>query len=121
VTAIADQSHVAERPARDSHGIAIGGIEILRATNGRQAVELAMTSIPDLILLDVVMPEMNGIEVCRILRSQPDTEHIPIVMATTRGEPRNIEEGYAAGCTDYVTKPLNRGELARKLRELLSE
>ena len=99
----------------------IGQFEIRKAHDGEEAVEMATAEPPDLIVLDVVMPKMNGFDACRALRSHPATRSIPILMATTRGEAHNVEEGFAAGCNDYVTKPLNHTEVAEKLRGLLEE
>jgi CheY-like chemotaxis protein len=99
----------------------IGQFEIRKARNGEEAVEMATAEPPDLIMLDVVMPKMSGFDACRALRSHPATQSIPILMATTRGEAHNIEEGFAAGCNDYVTKPLNHTEVAEKLRGLLDD
>ncbi len=99
----------------------IGQFEIRKARDGEEAVEMATTEPPDLIMLDVVMPKMSGFDACRALRSHPATQSIPILMATTRGEAHNIEEGFAAGCNDYVTKPLNHTEVAEKLRGLLED
>ena len=99
----------------------IGQFEIRKAHDGEEAVEMATAEPPDLIVLDIVMPKMSGFDACRALRSHPATRNIPILMATTRGESHNIEEGFAAGCNDYVTKPLNHTEVAEKLRGLLEE
>lgn len=99
----------------------IGQFEVRKARNGEEAVEMATTEPPDLIMLDIVMPKMNGFEACRALRSHPATQSVPILMATTRGEAHNIEEGFSAGCNDYVTKPLNHTEVAEKLRGLLED
>jgi DNA-binding response OmpR family regulator len=89
------------------------------ASNGEEAVVKAEEEKPDLILLDVVMPKMDGFEACRRLRRQSATSAVPIIMVTTRGEEQNIETGYQAGCTDYVTKPIDAAELLSKLRSYL--
>ncbi len=89
------------------------------ASNGEEAVVKAEAEKPDLILLDVVMPKMDGFEACRRIRRQDATSSIPIIMVTTRGEEQNIESGYQAGCTDYVTKPIDSAELLSKLRSYL--
>jgi CheY-like chemotaxis protein len=99
----------------------IGQFEIRKARDGEEAVEMATAEPPDLIVLDVVMPKMGGFDVCRALRAYPATRDVPILMATTRGEAHNIDEGFAAGCNDYVTKPLNHTEVAEKLRGLLDD
>lgn len=95
--------------------------ELVTARNGREGVAAAKANKPDVIFMDVVMPEMSGIEACRLIRQSDETAAIPVVMVTTRGEPVSIEEGYAAGCTDYVTKPFDSVELMAKLRSLLGE
>jgi CheY-like chemotaxis protein len=91
------------------------------ATDGEEAVEKALEEDPDLILMDVVMPKMDGFEACRAIRANPDTNGIPIIMVTTRGEPVNVEMGYASGCNDYITKPIDGAELLRKLENLLEK
>ena len=93
---------------------------LLTATDGVQAVETAKRERPDLILMDVMMPRMNGFEACEALRASPATREVPIIMVTTRGEASNVEAGYASGCTDYITKPIDRLELLAKVRSCLS-
>lgn len=94
---------------------------LITASDGQEAVAKAVAEKPDLILLDVIMPRMGGFEACRQIRQHEAAKHIPIIMVTTRGEATNIEEGWASGCTDYVTKPINAIELLIKVRSLLSE
>jgi len=98
-----------------------GPYTIVTATNGEEAVAKAAAEQPDLILLDVVMPKMNGFDACKRLREQELTRTTPIIMVTTRGEESNVENGYASGCTDYITKPINAPELLAKLRGFLGE
>lgn len=98
-----------------------GVFDVITATNGEEAVEKAIQERPDLILLDIVMPVMDGFEACRKLREDEETSETPIIMVTTRGEVQNIEQGYALGCDDYVTKPINGLELMTKIKSLLSE
>jgi CheY-like chemotaxis protein len=83
----------------------------LTAPDGRRGVELAIGHEPDLILMDVIMPEMTGFEAIRRIRKQPALRHTPIIMVTTRGESANVAEGFAAGCTAYITKPFNANDL----------
>jgi CheY-like chemotaxis protein len=92
---------------------------VLEAKDGVEAVAVAMAKKPDLIVMDVVMPRVNGIEACRLLRNKEATKDIPIILVTTRGEVENVEAGYAAGCSDYVTKPVNSGELLTKIANLI--
>jgi len=93
---------------------------LLTATDGDQAVETATRELPDLILMDVVMPRMNGFEACEALRANPATRAVPIIMVTTRSEAKSVEAGYTSGCTDYITKPIDRLELLAKVRSCLS-
>jgi CheY-like chemotaxis protein len=93
--------------------------EIVTASNGREGHEKAKQELPDLILMDVVMPQMNGLDACKAIKSDPATKHIPIIMVTTRGEAQSMEQGYENGCSDYVTKPVNSAELLTKVRGLL--
>ena len=91
--------------------------DVIVATDGYDAVQQAVESNPDLIILDVVMPNMDGFEACRQLRQIEATRDTPIIMVTTRGEPHNVESGYEMGCNDYVTKPINAQELLAKVRD----
>ncbi len=96
-------------------------LELVTAVNGEDAVTKATADPPDLILMDVVMPQMNGIEACRRIREQEATRTTPIIMVTTRGEMQNMESAYASGCNDYVTKPINSAELVAKMRNYLDD
>ncbi|HWP09588.1 MAG TPA: response regulator [Polyangiaceae bacterium] len=93
--------------------------EVLTANNGLEAQEKARREQPDLILMDIVMPKVTGLEACKALRADPTTSHIPIILVTTRGEPQTVEQGYEVGCNDYVTKPVNSSELLSKIRNIL--
>jgi CheY-like chemotaxis protein len=91
--------------------------ELVTASNGAEAIEVARRPpAPDLILLDVVMPQMDGLECCRRLKSDEATRAIPIIMVTTKGDQSMITEAYAAGCDDFITKPIARVELLEKVR-----
>jgi len=96
-----------------------GPYDLVTASNGEEAVAKAKEQIPDLILLDVIMPKMGGFDACRLIRAHEATSAIPIIMVTTRGEAANVESGWANGCTDYVTKPINTLELLTKVRNYL--
>lgn len=93
--------------------------DITTARDGREAVEKAALDRPDLILMDMMMPHMTGIEACRALRAMPSTKDVPIILVTTRGEPESIGNGIASGCTDYITKPIDGTELLSKVRQHL--
>jgi len=98
-----------------------GPYELVTASNGEEAVTKAFAEKPDLILMDVMMPKMNGFEACRRIRSDEATKKTPIIMVTTRGEVQNVEMGFESGCNDYVTKPINTTELLSKLRNYLGD
>jgi DNA-binding response OmpR family regulator len=95
--------------------------DLITASNGEEAVRMAASEQPDLVLLDVIMPRMGGFEACRLIRDNEATKHIPIIMVTTRGEATNVETGWVSGCTDYVTKPINAVELLAKVRSILGD
>ena len=98
-----------------------GLFELVTALDGAEAVEKAKAELPDLILMDVVMPRMNGFEACRRIRSHAETSQIPIIMVTTRGETESIEAGYESGCADYVVKPIDGLELLAKVQSYLGD
>jgi CheY-like chemotaxis protein len=93
--------------------------QIVTASNGHEACERARIEKPDLVLMDIVMPVMNGLDACKAMRADPATCSIPIILVTTRGETDNMERGYENGCNDYVTKPVNSAELLTKVRNIL--
>jgi len=95
--------------------------DILVAKDGQEGVVRAVAERPDLVLLDVVMPKMNGFEACTQIRAREETGTTPIIMVTTRGEESSVEAGYAAGATDYITKPVNGLELLTKVRQILGD
>jgi DNA-binding response OmpR family regulator len=95
--------------------------DIVVAKNGADGVDRAVAERPDLVLLDVVMPKMNGFEACTAMRARQETETIPIIMVTTRGEGTSVETGFKAGATDYITKPVNGLELLTKVRNILGD
>ncbi len=88
------------------------------ASNGEEAVNMARATHPDIILLDVMMPVMNGFEACEILKSDPDTQHIPIVMVTALGDREHRLKGLSAGADDFLTKPVDDFALLTRVRAL---
>jgi CheY-like chemotaxis protein len=98
-----------------------GSYDIISARDGQEAVEKALSERPDLILLDVLMPRLTGLDACRVLRSRRETESIPILLLTTQGEEENVARGYEAGCTEYVTKPVSASDLLAKVHLFLGE
>jgi CheY-like chemotaxis protein len=95
--------------------------QVITAGNGVEAIDKAVTELPDLILMDVIMPKLGGFEATKRLRALDVTKDIPIIMVTTRSEEENVQQGFEAGCNDYLTKPLNPAELLAKIRHYLGE
>jgi DNA-binding response OmpR family regulator len=97
------------------------GYQILTAQDGAAGLQAALSHRPDLIILDVVMPVMNGLEACRQLRAHETTRDTPILLVTTRSESSYVQEGFVSGCSDYVLKPINTHELLSKVKNLLGD
>jgi two-component system phosphate regulon response regulator PhoB len=97
-----------------------GGFEVVSVSDGFAALREAQRRPPDLAILDVRMPRISGIEVCRELRAGPHTARIPIVMLTARARPQDLELAYAAGATDYVVKPFSPRELLERVEAVLA-
>jgi PleD family two-component response regulator len=95
--------------------------DVMVAKNGEEAVAKAAEELPDLILMDVIMPKMNGFQACQQIRQRESTSAIPIIMVTTRSEAENMEKGFEHGCNDYVTKPMNSLELLSKVKNYIGE
>ncbi|MBI3812753.1 MAG: response regulator [Nitrospirae bacterium] len=95
------------------------GLAVTETTNGLEAVEMAQSLKPDIILMDVMMPKMNGFEACEKLKSMLATAGIPIVMLTARGEQTNLEKGLSLGATDYMSKPFSPQKLAELVIAIL--
>jgi DNA-binding response OmpR family regulator len=95
------------------------GYDVLSASNGEEAMQAIAEKIPDLILLDVMMPRKDGYEVCQELRANPDWKDIKILMLTAKGRDVEREKGLALGADDYVTKPFATKELVEKVKTLL--
>jgi len=93
--------------------------EIAVAADGHETLEKVAEFKPDLILLDIMMPKLSGFEVCRLLRKNPETSHIMILMVTALGEAGDIERAVAAGCNDFLSKPINKLELLKRVEILL--
>jgi len=92
------------------------GYEVMPATSGTQALERVQAEPPDLILLDLMMPEMDGLEVCRRLKADRATSQIPVIYLTASNEMEHLVRGFEVGAVDYVTKPFNAPELLARVR-----
>ena len=93
---------------------------VVQARNGQEAVEKALAEQPDLILMDVIMPKMDGFAACREMRRQEKLRVTPIILVTSRGEPENVETGFECGCNDYLTKPIESQELLQMVNGYLA-
>lgn len=95
------------------------GFEVSAATSGESGLELARRELPDLVVLDLMLPGMSGIDVCRKLKQSTTTAAIPVVMLTARGEEGDVVAGLETGAEDYVTKPFSHKVLAARIRTVL--
>jgi DNA-binding response OmpR family regulator len=95
------------------------GFTVQGAKDALAALNLLETSTPDLFVLDVMMPGMDGIELCRRIRARPQTAHTPIIILSARGDRESVAEGLAVGADDYLVKPILHHDLASKARDLL--
>lgn len=93
--------------------------KVLKAENGLEGIELARKSRPDLILLDIMMPKMDGLEVCRELRSDPHLKLVPIIFLTARDDEKTEVEGLNQGADDYITKPISTKRLMSRIKAVL--
>jgi len=92
------------------------GVTILVATSGRQALAIAGRVTPDVVLMDAVMPEMDGFDACRLLKAMPALAHVPVIFMTGLSETEHIVRGLASGGVDYLTKPIDLNELKARIR-----
>ncbi len=95
------------------------GYEVITAYDGNEGLEKANEVLPDLILLDVMMPDISGFEVCKILTNNEKTKHIPIILVTAKASAEDTKEGLEAGAFDYIKKPFNRIELMARVKSAL--
>ncbi len=104
-----------------SFNLRAAGFQVLVARDGVEAIELARRERPDLIILDLMLPELDGISVCEVLRKQPASAQTPVIMLTAWATDRARLVGLQAGANDYVTKPFSPRELVRRVQSLLAE
>jgi len=101
------------------HGLG-DAYEVLEAADGNEALAAVEVEHPDLILLDIMMPEMDGLEVCRRLKGSTETQDIPVVFLTALGKEKDVQKGLSLGGDGYVVKPFNAVTLAAQISELLT-
>jgi two-component system phosphate regulon response regulator PhoB len=95
------------------------GFETILATTGEEALLHLRRRVPDLVLLDVMLPDVSGTEVCRQIKGDPRTKHVPVVMLTAKGEEVDRVVGFELGADDYVTKPFSVREVVLRLKAIL--
>jgi len=95
------------------------GFVVITANSGRSGIEAAITQAPDLILLDIMMPQISGLEVCRFLVRDPRTSRIPVILVTAKSSAEDMREGLQAGAVDYIKKPINKVELLARVNSAL--
>jgi DNA-binding response OmpR family regulator len=96
------------------------GYKVIQAKNGQEGVDAAFEKRPDLILMDVRMPRMSGLDAVKAIRACPETSHIPIVILTASVREDAVEQGYEAGADDYIKKPFQPAELLRRIELILA-
>lgn len=102
------------------HGrLGSNGYEVITSCEAAQGLQLAMDSGPDLIILDVMMPIINGYNFCRLLKSEEQQKHIPVIFLTSRDEEEDVQIGREMGAEAYLTKPVNIEELLEKIKDLI--
>jgi len=97
------------------------GYNVLTASNGKLGIDSIRNNKPGLVILDVMLPEINGYEVCKLSKADPSTKSIPIIMLSVRSNPEDVEAGYSSGANEYMTKPFNLEELIKKVKKHLGE
>ncbi len=93
--------------------------QTMSASSGMEALDIISNQIPDLVLLDVMMPKISGFEVCRRIKNDPQTAHIPVIMVTALNELADIEKAINSGTDDFLSKPVNKWELITRVKTML--
>ena len=112
-----------ERDIRDliTFTLRFAGHEVIATANGEEALQTALQEIPDLILLDVRMPRMSGYEVCEQVKANENTQHIPVVFLSAKGQESEVQAGLKVGAEEYILKPFSPDQLADRIRVILEE
>ena len=117
VLVVEDQEEIA---ALIKFKLTSSGYDVIYAENGREGLESARANTPDLILLDVMMPVMNGVEMLKILKADPDLKSIPVIMLTAQSSEPAVVGGFKLGADDYITKPFKTQEFVARVGAVLS-
>ena len=97
------------------------GHEVIPASNGEEAWQTALKTLPDLILMDVRMPRMSGYDACQQIKEEETTRHIPVVFLSAKGQESEVQAGLEAGAAEYILKPFAPDQLAQKIRSILEQ
>lgn len=114
-----DEAHIRLLLEQTLEDLEDEGVELLTADNGESALETIKTERPELVFLDVMMPKMNGFEVCNIVKNDKDMKDIYIVLLTAKGQEFDKKKGEVSGADNYMTKPFNPDEIMAKARGVL--
>jgi two-component system, OmpR family, alkaline phosphatase synthesis response regulator PhoP len=95
-----------------NYNLLLDGYDVVMAVDGKEGLEKAVSEKPDLILLDIMMPEIDGLEVCSRLKKNPETRHIPIFMLSAKGQMQDLEDAFEVGADNYITKPFDVSKLS---------
>lgn len=95
------------------------GFTVITSKNGKEGIEKALAEKPNLIVMDIMMPEMSGWEATRILRGNPETKDVPVLAATVLFRPSDLQRCLSIGCSDYIVKPFTVKQLRRKIESLV--
>jgi DNA-binding response OmpR family regulator len=117
VLVVEDQEEIA---ALIKFKLTSSGYDVIYAENGREGLESARANTPDLILLDVMMPVMNGVEMLKVLKADPDLKSIPVIMLTAQSSEPAVVGGFKLGADDYITKPFKTQEFVARVGAVLS-
>lgn len=118
VLAVDDEPHILKLV---TFSLASHGFEVLQASDGLSAARIAEDEQPDLILMDVMMPILNGYDACERIKANPKTAHIPVVMLSAKSQATEQTEGLARGALCYITKPFTPKDLVQRVGELLGD
>jgi adenylate cyclase len=99
--------------------LALHGYDLSQAVDGEEALAAVKTLVPDLVLLDVMMPKLNGIDACRLLKNDPTVAFIPVILVTAKADTKDVIAGLEAGADEYLTKPVDQGALVARVRAML--
>lgn len=118
ILAVDDEPHILKLV---SFALSSRGFEVIEASDGLSAITVAEAEQPDLILLDVMMPALDGYEACRRLKANPETAHIPVVMLSAKSQQAEQSIGIDCGATDYICKPFTPKDLVTQVQKILDE